>query len=702
SQHDDYKRGAFLEKANRFLKEKDPQIPGPGTYDIAPKKKVTKLNDPQSKLPPQSQSLVDRYTSLQRKVEDLERVHNEGKKAHQAEVERLKLEIARQQKSNAEHADKQEKQKKQLDTLDIRIQDLKKAAATNQAEIKDLRVKLRMADHERTQLAGRQSEAGDLRKSLQSLEAKRKEELRERDRRISELEKNLAAETKKKDAVEAKLQDLKGKGEEELHVSRAKIQKLEDTVASARTAAHQAQTTLLLHQANTAAQEVHLLSQLEQHRQLIGLVAEEYGCLVRSTIPTTSHTRLRHQHFTTQLQVVRLERKLSVCTDQLDQVTSMVRSANEQNLYLSQRVQELEDEIEFYRNASMQMGSVAIDELNSLFVDALRPIEAEQLVSEQEIQSLDTRTTELLSEFYRLACNNLLSDYVVIDSLLNHEKRVSQEQATSLSSTLASQEAITARLESVQQEKAALDEQLKAVIELSNSLKVSSDSLTRRAADAEKKEAECNARNEVALKKERDVVRRLTETVQKSRMVEDVLRAEINQLSTNLADAERYQEAYYSLSDEVGSLLARNQLAEDEAQKLSKLNAEILGHNNPAQRILYVDRIRRELAETKHKLAMLEREQDIAVAANEDLQHELEMYKSVMVPVDQKPRTGITRVARLPLFNPTTRTLNNNATNSQVASGYNNDSVDSMGKGYREPIQVIDSVSGDMTTDEIM
>jgi hypothetical protein len=44
----------------------------------------------------------------------------------------------------------------------------------------------------------------------------------------------------------------------------------------------------------------------------------------------------------------------------------------------------------------------------------------------------------------------------------------------------------------------------------------------------------------------------------------------------------------------------RNNLAEEEANRLSKFNAEILGHNNPAQRIMYVDRIRRELAEVKH------------------------------------------------------------------------------------------------------
>jgi primosomal protein N'' len=70
-------------------------------------------------------------------------------------------------------------------------------------------------------------------------------------------------------------------------------------------------------------------------------------------------------------------------------------------------------------------------------------------------------------------------------------------------------------------------------------------------------------------------------------------------LTADLVDAERYQDAYYKLSDEVNSLADRNALAEDEAQRLSQFNAEILSHNNPAQRIMYLDRVRRELAEVK-------------------------------------------------------------------------------------------------------
>ncbi len=70
-------------------------------------------------------------------------------------------------------------------------------------------------------------------------------------------------------------------------------------------------------------------------------------------------------------------------------------------------------------------------------------------------------------------------------------------------------------------------------------------------------------------------------------------------LAADLTEAEKYQEAYNGLLDEVDALVERNALAEDEAQGLSKFNAEILGHRNPAQRIMYVDRIRGELHETK-------------------------------------------------------------------------------------------------------
>lgn len=81
--------------------------------------------------------------------------------------------------------------------------------------------------------------------------------------------------------------------------------------------------------------------------------------------------------------------------------------------------------------------------------------------------------------------------------------------------------------------------------------------------------------------------------------VQASLIARARRLNVELTDASRFQDAYYKLLDETEGLLARNNLAEEEAERLSRFNAEILGHHNPAQRIVYVDRIRRELADTK-------------------------------------------------------------------------------------------------------
>lgn len=80
---------------------------------------------------------------------------------------------------------------------------------------------------------------------------------------------------------------------------------------------------------------------------------------------------------------------------------------------------------------------------------------------------------------------------------------------------------------------------------------------------------------------------------------------------------------------------------------------------------------------SQQKIIMLSREQEAVVGLNADLQHELDMYKSVMT--SDKPRTHITRVQRIPLSN-VTRSLNasiNPTTNS-------------------------DPIPGDMTLDEIM
>lgn len=178
-------------------------------------------------------------------------------------------------------------------------------------------------------------------------------------------------------------------------------------------------------------------------------------------------------------------------------------------------------------------------------------------------------------------------------------------------------------------------------------------------------------------------------------------------MQAELADLSRFQEAYYNLVDETEAIVARNNLAEEEAENLSKFNAEILGHKNPVQRILYVDRIRRELSEVKQvcifivrlissltysyqKLLVCIRDRDTISAANEDLLHEIMMYKSVAVPGDSKPRTNLTRVTRPPLMSQSMNVVAATSIPPYVAS----DALITA--------TVLEHIAGDMTLDELI
>ena len=88
---DNYKRGAFLEKTDRFAKEKSPLQSGRCLPEpIGHPRKLISAAEPTHKpsssvaqptRPASNQSATERYNLLQKKVDDLEKVHLEGKKA---------------------------------------------------------------------------------------------------------------------------------------------------------------------------------------------------------------------------------------------------------------------------------------------------------------------------------------------------------------------------------------------------------------------------------------------------------------------------------------------------------------------------------------------------------------------------------------------------------------------------------------------
>lgn len=366
-----------------------------------------------------------------------------------------------------------------------------------------------------------------MKKALQSLETKRKDEVREKDRRVAELEKALAGEKKKREAAEARLHDVKGKGDEELQSARVAVHATEAQLSTARAETQRAQSALADLEEESTTKEEAFLAQLEQHRRLLGQVAEEYGHLVSTSVPRTEHARLKQQLTLSQIRTLRLERKLANSEGQVMELANLIRQSKENSAFLTHQLREAEVEIHFAKEALLEAASIRPVEPDMSLIQSLHDISEDLTHTRAEIHTVDKKASDLSAEFYRLKSEELLLAYTIADKQLSEAELTAQQHASDLSSALASHEAIAALLESVQKERVAVDGQLKAATESTDKLRASSEYLTRQVAEIEGKLREAAGAHEVALKKERDTVKRLTGAVQTVRMAEDAMRAEI-------------------------------------------------------------------------------------------------------------------------------------------------------------------------------
>ncbi|EPT04511.1 hypothetical protein FOMPIDRAFT_1027782 [Fomitopsis schrenkii] len=689
-EYDAYKRGAFLEKTNRFTKDKPSDVPGPGAYNAdAP------LATGKPAPGVQKTSNADRYAMLQRKLEDLERIHAEGKKSHSAEVERLKVELNRAQRSSAEHSERTEKLKKQNDALESRVQELKKTNSAEQGELRELRIKLKAAEHERTQLAAKQGEAGETKKALQAAEARRKDDVRERDRRIAELEKALASEKKKRELVEGKLAEVKSRVDGEVNEARVATTQLEVQLESVKAEAHDARAALDDVKADAAEREAELLGMLEQHKATLARVAQEYGQLASRTVSQAAHSQTRQEANALQLRVNRLERKLANSEDQVVELAHLIRQTKDENVFLATQLREAQEEANY---CSDLLRATEDEQREEASVHRELDGEVEHLCvelndAERAKQAAIREDLHTWVDLHRLRADSLLQNATALTHALDHAEEQARQHASELSRSEAKRDELQKSLDILRTQYVDAQEQLARASTALDASKAAEAVLTKQLEDA----AAERARAQQGLQKEKDAARRLANTVQQHRAAEDALRDEMDQMSAELADAERYREAYGQLVEEVDALVARNALAEEEASKLSKFNAEIVGHNNPAQRIMYVDRIRRELHETKQQLLMLTRDRDATQVQNEDLQHELDLYKSVVVPPELKPRTTVTRVERLQV---PSSSVGLGGPHSQRSSS---ESVARSAPTRLEPMPEVEcNTQGEMTLDEIL
>lgn len=683
------KRGSFLNKTDRFSKEKVCSVSGPNSYNSVPRAVQKALAA--------KHASDDRYTTLLKKLEDLEKVHADGKKTHQTEIERYKFEAARLSKASLEQGERLDKLKKHNEILESRIQEYKKNNAADQTELKELRVKLRTSEHERTQLVSKQGESGETKKALQSLEARRKDEIQERERKIAELEKAVSAERKKKDILESCVNETKGKADEEARKSRDMMIIIQAKLDTANKDCQDARQALTSLRGRTENQENDFAARLDQCRSVLSRVAEEYGRLATTSVAASSHTTLVKDHTALQLRVFRLERKLANSEGQVVELANLVRHTQEENTLLCQELRDTQEEAAFHLQTLQENQAVlgccshctALRELLCLEGDIHQ---GETDISRETIavQESALECTRTISDFYHSRIEELLSECSCLHGILEKQHEIDRALIDQLGRNSVEVDVVRAELTKAQVE---ITTGQRALADAQNSLtegRAEQHMLQRRVDEFENNMRDMATSHTQALQRERDTSQKLSVALHVSKTAEDALKADIEQLQAELADLSRFQEAYYNLVDETEAIVARNNLAEEEAENLSKFNAEILGHKNPVQRILYVDRIRRELSEVKQKLLVCIRDRDTISAANEDLLHEIMMYKSVAVPGDSKPRTNLTRVTRPPLMSQSMNVVATTSIPPCVAS----DALITA--------TVLEHIPGDMTLDELI
>ncbi|KAL5507183.1 hypothetical protein ACEPAH_6639 [Sanghuangporus vaninii] len=586
---------------------------------------------------------------LKRKLEDLEEVHRDGKRQHASEVERLKNDHDCTRKANKDQSEQLTRLKKQNEIAESRMQDLRKAVSTAQSEARELRVKLRSIEAERDRLASKQMEAADMRKALSTAEQRGRNEIQEREKQILELQTALSTEKQRSLKAESKARDDRMKLEKAAREVRAKNTIVEQRLERVQAELKEAVSRRSALERESSSTSHSLTTRVYELEEALKLATDQYSLLFSTSTSLAVYEELKLEAARLRLQVARLERKLGNSEEQVYELAQLVRQSQTTNDLLSEQLQELYTELEWRcsesNSLSLPMLAPADDGLEAE-VDEFLLDEARDREDEQE-QLLDVAQIQL-----RLGRESSRS---LIEHLSSTEHQLTNEraEATRLKGKLSEKDTVITKLsqESETHKKGCDELQAKLAAHSSEIF-----SLQTKLTDSEKRllAAESRARTELAkreelLRKEKELTNRLQSTVHKSKMAEDALKDEIEQLSSELASADAYREAYQSIAEEMRGLVARNALAEDEANRLSAFNAEILSHRNPTQKILYVDRIRRELAETKQKLVLSHRDQESAVSEIATLREELAMYKSVTVPYEGKPRTAMTRVRRIPL-----------------------------------------------------
>ena len=438
---------------------------------------------------------------------------------HLAEVERLKAELAKYQKQHMDNAELIEKQKKQNALLEARVQELKRTTSTEGTELKEMRTKLRSLENERNRLQANESEVQTLKASLQSLESKRRDELRERDSRIAALEKELAEEKHARETALAQNLQLKKASEVDSRLATKKLQTLVDQKTEEASKLRQD----IAHLQDTARhKEEELLEQLEQHKNLLSQVAAQYGRLATESVRRTLLEEAETGRLRAEVRALKLERRLANSEAQVAELVHLIRQVQTTNHFLLHELRDTSEQLALVEDDTYASSAEATSDTISLLTEQLAWCQ-----DELNATQLGARTAELLSIFYNLYATQIAAAAYLLRGELEVTDLIADRTASQLTETLASHDAIAIRLESVGKDYASAQEQVGREIAEKHALEREVHCLTSKLEEKEAGLKDLEKKHQEALRKERDSTQRVRTAAQHAHMAEDALRDEI-------------------------------------------------------------------------------------------------------------------------------------------------------------------------------
>jgi hypothetical protein len=426
-----------------------------------------------------------------------------------------------------------DKLKKQVDAQDTKVQDLRRSGLTDQTEIKDLRAKLRVVEAERVGLQTKCNEAVRTRQTFDSANAARRDELKERDKRIVELERALGLEKQRREDVESRLRDtVSAKAEEERKRSGESV-KARTQLEQAEAEAAQVRAERDADRRHSEAQREELVVQLEALRDMFLQSATHYGKLVSETVPKTAHDELRHEHNSLQFHTFRLERKLANTEAQVGELASLIRQSQDANDLLGDELCAAEEDKNWYKAAledvQTDIRSDRADPIHALLVDTMATAQKEHLLSELEIQQALSSGERHSARFYAGLNGELAISCATMRADLDAELLVSQTQAIELQTTKAVQDATTADLHATRTNLESTRKQLEETSSSLSAAKTREVALAQEVKEARSQNKEQTTAHKQALQKEKEAASKLATSLQQSKVAEEELRAEINQ-----------------------------------------------------------------------------------------------------------------------------------------------------------------------------